>query len=83
MDNKFKDEKWYKDWIKLFEQVLIQNGMRGTTITGFCMGIDLVKIKTVYHSRDTYKLCKSLITISTSAGINDWYITDVHNLGGK
>ena len=73
----FKKKEWYKDWIKLLGEVLNKNGMQKSKIEGFCIGIELIRVKT------RYKKFSNVITICTSAGINDWYVTNVHNLGGK
>ncbi len=64
-----------KELIKAF---LKKNGMRkDQIIKGYFIGINLIKVKT------SYKKCSNLIIICTSTGVNDWYITDITNLGGK
>lgn len=69
-----------EELIKLF---LTEHGMRkDANIKGFCIGIELIKVKT------SYKNCSNLITICISnarlsEGADDWYITNIHNLGGK
>ena len=69
-----------EELIKLF---LREIGMRkDANIKGFCIGIELIKVKT------SYKNCSNLITICVSnarlsEGVGDWYIADIHNLGGR
>ena len=67
---------------ELIKEVLKQNGLRRNKIDGYFIGIYLIKVKT------SYKNCSNLITISISGarlskGVDDWYITNVYNLGGK
>ena len=73
---------------ELIEQVLVRDGMARQTIIGHFIGIELIKVKTMSQNKATYKYNKFLITICVanarlSKGIDDWYITNIHNLGGK
>ena len=72
---------------ELIEQVLVRDGMARQTIIGHFTGVDLIKVKTLSQNRDTYRYNEFLITICVSnarlsKGIDDWYITEIYNLGG-
>jgi hypothetical protein len=64
---------------ELIKEILKRNGLLSSNeIDGYFIGIELIKVKTSGPYCPPY-----LITICTSVGISDWYITDIYNLGGK